>query len=99
MMTRGISAAELRQLKNQQARHRILSSGAPGPRHGMPKSPHLHSRPKLQENYKGSASLVCWRDYTEDLISTPKGALRGCPAPEHWGLKLMTPKALKAGIL
>mmetsp|Transcript_5586 Transcript_5586/g.13965 ORF Transcript_5586/g.13965 Transcript_5586/m.13965 type:complete len:144 (+) Transcript_5586:51-482(+) len=59
-------------------------------------SPRIHPRPYTPLNFKGSASLVCWRDYTDDIRGTPKGAMRGTAAPSHWKGTLLRPQHLKA---
>eukprot|EP00928_Gymnodinium_smaydae_P068166 TRINITY_DN51220_c0_g1_i1.p1 TRINITY_DN51220_c0_g1~~TRINITY_DN51220_c0_g1_i1.p1 ORF type:complete len:234 (-),score=16.61 TRINITY_DN51220_c0_g1_i1:89-712(-) len=86
------------QFEQMLARKKLAVSGKPGNRDGTPRSPHLHPRPALEQNYKGSASMASWRDYTDDVRNSYKGAVRGSHAPIHFKLTWLTPKALKAGV-
>lgn len=71
-------------------------SGTPGPRHGSIPSPNLHPRQRGLPNSMGSASLVCWRETTDDIRRTHRGVMRGTRAPTAWRLTLLMPEARKA---
>eukprot|EP00929_Paragymnodinium_shiwhaense_P055837 TRINITY_DN27951_c0_g1_i1.p2 TRINITY_DN27951_c0_g1~~TRINITY_DN27951_c0_g1_i1.p2 ORF type:complete len:212 (+),score=29.78 TRINITY_DN27951_c0_g1_i1:74-637(+) len=74
-----------------------LVQSTPGPVTGNQRSPKLHPRPFQPLNFNGSASMASWREYTDDIRNSPKGAMLGSRAPAHWKLTMMMPQARKVG--
>eukprot|EP00930_Biecheleria_cincta_P003911 TRINITY_DN104819_c0_g1_i1.p1 TRINITY_DN104819_c0_g1~~TRINITY_DN104819_c0_g1_i1.p1 ORF type:complete len:175 (-),score=9.96 TRINITY_DN104819_c0_g1_i1:62-586(-) len=49
------------------------------------------------ENFKGSASMKAWRDYTDDVRASPKSGMHGSTAPIKWRATLMAPAVIRGG--
>eukprot|EP00930_Biecheleria_cincta_P020442 TRINITY_DN15384_c0_g1_i2.p1 TRINITY_DN15384_c0_g1~~TRINITY_DN15384_c0_g1_i2.p1 ORF type:complete len:201 (+),score=15.97 TRINITY_DN15384_c0_g1_i2:88-603(+) len=74
------------------------SMGSPGGSVGSP-SPRHHPRPEVRsgENFKGSRSLTCWRDYTGDIVNTPSRRMLGSMAPIKWKATQLAPAIIRYG--
>eukprot|EP00930_Biecheleria_cincta_P076049 TRINITY_DN63256_c0_g1_i1.p1 TRINITY_DN63256_c0_g1~~TRINITY_DN63256_c0_g1_i1.p1 ORF type:complete len:143 (-),score=7.12 TRINITY_DN63256_c0_g1_i1:140-568(-) len=57
----------------------------------------FHARPQhvCGENMKGSNSMKCWRDWTDDTKAHPRNAWRGDWAPSKWTKIQMAPKNIR----
>ncbi|CAK9019197.1 Pyrimidine-specific ribonucleoside hydrolase RihB, partial [Durusdinium trenchii] len=51
------------------------------------------------ENNKGSYSLMCWRETTDDIRTFPYRGLKGSMAPPAFARSLMMPEMRKAGLI
>mmetsp|Transcript_52476 Transcript_52476/g.122443 ORF Transcript_52476/g.122443 Transcript_52476/m.122443 type:complete len:130 (-) Transcript_52476:196-585(-) len=58
---------------------------------------HRRPPPASGENTKGSYSLMCWRDTTDDIRTCPHRGLRGSMAPPSFQRALMMPDIRKSG--
>eukprot|EP00434_Breviolum_minutum_P008015 symbB.v1.2.007070.t1/scaffold414.1/size398445/34 len=55
--------------------------------------------PVSGENTKGSYSLMCWRETTDDIRTFPYRGLKGSLAPPAFARSLMMPEMRKAGVV
>eukprot|EP00437_Effrenium_voratum_P035449 CAMPEP_0181475976 /NCGR_PEP_ID=MMETSP1110-20121109/41469_1 /TAXON_ID=174948 /ORGANISM="Symbiodinium sp., Strain CCMP421" /LENGTH=129 /DNA_ID=CAMNT_0023601245 /DNA_START=56 /DNA_END=445 /DNA_ORIENTATION=+ len=61
----------------------------------------FHRRPATVsgENTKGSYSLMCWRDTTDDIRIYPHRGLKGSYAPPSFQRAIMMPELRKSGLM